>query len=355
MSYDLEDNCYTATQCVNCADRRTKYTTLLSNKYYICDKEESRYVPYGYDLYHEIGNTQIYINQNCLPIGIIYDNFITEEQFNSLTPLEKEDALISTAMLEDFESIDVENNSNIQIDRPIKLSYTNKDNKIKDNTININKKNERIELTIDDIPENYELYLSVNNLKYISESKSTAFKITAKIDCITNTEKVEDCISSAYYMENPNFLMNLGITKANQNNKLELTFNKEGIYTFESLEILAVDMKKYESKINKLKTNIMKNIEYGNSYVSGTVNIKEKGILQITTSYSDGWKVYVDGKEQEIIKVNEAFIGTVIDNGEHIVEFRYETPYLKVGRIFSIIGIMLYIIVLIDEKKRKKK
>ena len=353
LSCDLEDNCYSSTQCVNCADRRTKYTTLLSNKYYICDKEESRYVPYGYNLYHEIENTQIYINENYLPIGIIYDNFITKEQFDSLIPLEKEDSLITTAILEDFESIDVENNSNIQIDKPINLDYLVKDEKIKDKTININEKNEIIELTIDDIPENYELYLSINNLKYISQNNTTDFKITAQIDGITNTEKVEDCISSAYYMENPNFLMNLGVTKENQSNELKLTFNKKGTYTFDSLEILAVDMKKYESKINKLKTNVMKNIEYGNDYISGTVDTNKKGILQITTSYSGGWKVYVDGIKQEVIKVNEAFIGTVIDKGEHIVEFRYETPYFKLGLVFSIIGIMLYIVVLIIEKKKQ--
>mgnify|MGYP003310204838 CR=1 FL=1 len=67
-------------------------------------------MPYGYKLYHEIENTQIYINENYLPIGIVYDNFITSEQFDSLTPLEKEDALISTAMIENSENINVQKN-----------------------------------------------------------------------------------------------------------------------------------------------------------------------------------------------------------------------------------------------------
>ena len=44
------------------------YLSLLSNKYYICDKKDSRYVPYGYELYHEIGETTIYINKNTLPV-----------------------------------------------------------------------------------------------------------------------------------------------------------------------------------------------------------------------------------------------------------------------------------------------
>ena len=354
MSCDLEDNCYSSTQCVNCADRRTKYITLLSNKYYICDKDESRYVPYGYNLYHEIGNTQIYINENYLPIGIVYDNFITSEQFDILTPLEKEDALISTAMLEDLEDINVETNSNIQIDTPINLNYTVKDDRIINNTINISKKNETIELSIENIPENCEIYLSIKNLKYISDNNNTSFKIKAKLDGISNSEEVQDYISSAYYMDNPDFLMNLGITKEDQDNHLQITFSKKGRYTFDDLEILAVDMNKYENKIDKLKTSVMEYIEYGNDYILGTVDVSDKGILQITTSYSEGWKVYIDGEKQEVIKINEAFIGTVIEAGNHIVEFKYETPYLKLGIIFSTLGLLGYIFIILKSKNKDK-
>ena len=220
--------------------------------------------------------------------------------------------------------------------------------------INISKKNETIELVIDDIPQDCEMYLSIKNLKYISDNNNTGFKIKAKLDGISNNEEVQDYISSAYYMDNPDFLMNLGITKEDQDNHLKISFNKKGRYTFDELEILAVDMNKYENKINKLKTSVMENIEYGNNYISGTVNISNKGILQITTSYSDGWKAYVDGKEQKVIKVNEAFIGTVIEEGNHIVEFRYETPYLKLGIIFSVLGLLGYIFIILKSKNRNK-
>lgn len=350
----LEDNSYTTTRCISGADRRTKYTTLLANKYYICDKKASRYVPYGYSLYHEIDNTQIYINKNYLSPGIVYNSYITKEQFESLSPLSREDLLITAAMIKNDTKIDIQNNGeNIQISKPISLNYLVKDNKLEDNSIETTKNNETIELIINEIPKNYELYLSINNIKNISEDDRTDFKITAKIDGIKNSEEVKNKISSAYYMENPNFLMNLGITKKSQSNKLKLTFSKKGIYTFDNLEILAVSMDEYEKKINKLKTNAMGNIEYGNDYIKGTVSTDSRGILQITTSYSDGWKAYVDGKEQEVIKVNEAFIGTIIEEGEHEIEFKYETPYLTLGIVFSILGLVSFIIILITEKRKR--
>ncbi len=347
LSCDLDDNCHTHTRCVNGADRRTKFITLLANKYYICDKEDSRYIPYGYTLYHEIGKTQIYINENYLPIGIFYDSYITEEQFEKLSPLEKEDALITTAVVEDIDN----SNGNIQIDKPTSLSYTVKGNKILNNTINITKKNESVELVIEDIPENMEIYLNINNLKYSSESVKKDFKITAKIDGITESEKVEDFASSPYYMNNPNFLMNLGITRENQDNKLEIVFEKKGIYSFDNLEILAVSMEGYKNKINKLQANTMQNINYGNNYVEGTINTNTNGILQISTSYSDGWRAYVDGEEVEVLKVNKAFIGINLEVGKHDVRFEYETPYLKLGLVFSIIGIIAYIFIIILDRK----
>lgn len=350
LSCSLEDNCYSHTKCINGTDRRTKFTTLLSNKYFICDKEDTRYVPYGYTLYHQIENTLIYINENHLSVGVVYDNYITKEQFKSLAPLEKEDSLITTAMIEDNSNVNIENN-NVQIDKPLKLDYKVKNNKIINNTINIIKNNESIELLIDDIPANYELYLSIDNLKYQSGSNRTDFKITAKLDGITNSEKVNDFISSAYYMRNPDFLINLGITKKNQDNNLKLTFNKKGTYTFDNLQILAVSMSEYEEKISDLNTNVLKNISYGDNHISGTINSNNNGILQITTSYSDGWKAYVDGKETEVFKVNDAFIGINIEAGEHTVEFMYKTPYLKLGAIFSIIGILEFIFIIVIDRK----
>ena len=352
LSCCLEDNCYSSTKCINGADRRTKFTTLLSNKYYICDKKDSRYVPYGYTLYHEIENTQIYINEHYIPIGVVYNSYISKEQFEKLSPLEKEDALITTAMLEK-ENINVKKEADIELklDKPEKLKYSVEDNKIVNNTIDIKKKNESIELIIDNIESDTELYLSIKNLKYKSNNNKTDFKITANLDEITNTESVADYISSAYYMKNSDFLMNLGISKEGQKDKLKLTFNKKGTYTFDSLEILSVSMDKYKDKIKDLKINTMKNIEYGNNFINGTVNTNSKVILQLTTSYSKGWKAFVDNKETKVFKVNQAFIGIEIEPGEHEIRFEYTTPYLSLGIICSVIGTIGYIIIIIIEKK----
>ena len=64
-----------------------------------------------------------------------------------------------------------------------------------------------------------------------------------------------------------------------------------------------------------------------------------------------GWKVYIDGKEVKHYEVLNGFIATDIEEGSHIVEFKYKTPGLKVGIVVSLIS---FITLLIYELKRRK-
>ena len=117
--------------------------------------------------------------------------------------------------------------------------------------------------------------------------------------------------------------MNLGNTNNIHSNKLTLRFDKKGTYTFDRLEVLAVSMKPYEQKVKDLTK--MEHIQAKINAISGEVETKKAGILQIATSYSDGWKAYVDNKPVELLKVNQAFIGCRVEAGKHTVEFKYTT------------------------------
>lgn len=112
-------------------------------------------------------------------------------------------------------------------------------------------------------------------------------------------------------------------------------------------------MEKYERSIAKLKQTEFKVQELGEDYIKGNINNTKSGILQISTSYSSGWKAYVDGKETEVLNVNTGFIGVSLEEGEHEVYFKYSTPWIKTGTIISILGIFSLIIIIIKQIKRK--
>ena len=66
------------------------------------------------------------------------------------------------------------------------------------------------------------------------------------------------------------------------------------------------------------------------------------------------YKVIIDNQEVDIIKVDDTYIGFKLPKGNHNIEIRYTIPYYKEGKIISLIGLGLLILVLIYNKKRNQ-
>ena len=128
---------------------------------------------------------------------------------------------------------------------------------------------------------------------------------------------------------------------------------ENGNYICDNIKVLAVPMEKYDQSIAKLKQTEFIVQEFGEDYIKGNISNTKSGILQISTSYSSGWKAFVDGKETEVINVNTGFSGIPLEEGAHEIYFVYSTPWISVGAIVSILGILGLIIIIIKQRKRK--
>jgi hypothetical protein len=78
-------------------------------------------------------------------------------------------------------------------------------------------------------------------------------------------------------------------------------------------------------------------IRYTNQNAVIQTALNGSGILVLADSYYPGWRVYVDGKEQEIRRANLFFRGVPLSAGEHVVEFRYEPRSFVLGLFLSVI------------------
>ncbi|GAJ27285.1 hypothetical protein JCM15457_2260 [Liquorilactobacillus sucicola DSM 21376 = JCM 15457] len=54
-------------------------------------------------------------------------------------------------------------------------------------------------------------------------------------------------------------------------------------------------------------------------------------------------------------KTNNAFVGIKLKPGKHQIKLTYQTPGLKMGQHFSLVGIMLLAISILVIKIRKKR
>ena len=88
------------------------------------------------------------------------------------------------------------------------------------------------------------------------------------------------------------------------------------------------------------------NIErYQDQTIALRASLNAPGVLVLADSFYPGWRVYVDGKEQEILRANLFFRGVQLTAGEHRVEFRYEPGSFTIGAMISLVSLVVVVAV----------
>lgn len=364
LSDDLKNSQQDVLKAFRKFDNRTKITTLLGNKYYIFSDDSK--VPYGYELLDDYKNeSKIYKNKYALPFIMFYDKTITSEEYDNLTPLEKEASLMKQVSLNDIKLEKGNTDFNNEItsysfkEKSLEVKNTSKD-KI---TLNLSEK-EKI--------RNSEVYVYFKGLKFTPQSKKDILdsKIAnienedSKINHLNEIAKLKyqyrdyvpsydyntyikyddktiaigtsDFKTDVYYVDHSTLLVNLGYFEE-FNDDIELSFSKNGMYNFDNIEVVAVSMDNYENDINNLKRSNFELKDYDNEHLEGTINVPKDGIVEFSTMYSKGWEVYIDDKKVEPLKLNNVFLGAKVTKGNHKVCIKYHTPYLKEGFIITIV------------------
>ena len=72
--------------------------------------------------------------------------------------------------------------------------------------------------------------------------------------------------------------------------------------------------------------------------------MSKPSILSTTIPYTKGWKATVNGEKVETLIVNEGFIGLPLAAGNSEVTFTYQTPFLVLGALLSLLGIGLLVV-----------
>jgi Bacterial membrane protein YfhO len=86
-------------------------------------------------------------------------------------------------------------------------------------------------------------------------------------------------------------------------------------------------------------------VRYQSQRVTIETTSNDSGILVFADSHYPGWKAYVDGREEPILRANHFFRAVVLREGEHVVEFKYEPLSFKVGSIASLVTVLFLVII----------
>jgi hypothetical protein len=97
---------------------------------------------------------------------------------------------------------------------------------------------------------------------------------------------------------------------------------------------------------------------YLNTSVEIDAALDRPGILVLADSFYPGWRAYVDGKEEKIMRANLFFRAVSLPPGRHRVEFRYQPVSFAIGLVISLTtlcGIVAWSLILIVKTKRSAR
>jgi uncharacterized membrane protein YfhO len=69
-------------------------------------------------------------------------------------------------------------------------------------------------------------------------------------------------------------------------------------------------------------------------------------LLFLSEVYYPFWKAFIGEKELPIYKTNYAFRAVLVPQGEHEIEFRFESPAFETGKTYSMLANVIVVLAL---------
>lgn len=129
-----------------------------------------------------------------------------------------------------------------------------------------------------------------------------------------------------------------------------------------SLELQAYELDLYTLRkaIHRLGGNPFTVEEVKDTYLRGTIDVRQAGLMATSIPAEGGWSVKVDGVPVRITPFAAgAMIGVELSEGQHTVEFTYRAPGILIGAVVSAASIALFVLLCRmehhDRKRRQRK
>lgn len=316
---------------------------LMSVKYY----QSNGYVPYGFTS-TTIDGGEILKNDNYVPFGFVYDKEMSRTEFDSLSYVERQYAMLEYAVVDEA----VESGYTAQ---GVKLPVAVESNEFDiDGTRYFADKGEKITLNIANAL-NKEVYLQLNHFESIDNDvfiivDNGTIKYNQRI-----AAKGAQTFSGIY-----DYVYDLGVADSD-NMTVTIACDSNSEFDLASFSAYGYDLTDFGAKCADLADEHMTDYKFDGNRLTGKVNMTNAGRVFLSIPNVAGWTAKVDGVEVEIDTTNVAFMSLKLDAGEHTIELNYRTPYLKQGGYVSAVGLgflggfVIGDIIFIAVKKRKTR
>ena len=300
------------------------FQRMMGVRYIVSDSD----VP-GYTLVKKCGTTGIYQNKDAAPVMYATDHVMTEEEYKKLAFPYNQTAFLEYAVVGEHSE---------SSDQNIMTAYA---------PVSLKMANNRTTGGAEQKTMQQEGQKQLLFLRFWVDNAHPNKDVAVWINGIRNKLSAKDHV---YYNENKIFTY--AVPLKDGEDTISVTFGK-GKYRLRHVQAYLGSLPErsellYQSEIQVDKKQTEDNV------IQGKIRVKKDGWFITSIPYDKHFKIYIDGKETEIQKVNTAFLGCKIESGNHEVKIIYHAPGATTGKVLSLIGIAGFVLVLVQEKRKQK-
>ncbi len=116
-----------------------------------------------------------------------------------------------------------------------------------------------------------------------------------------------------------------------------------------------LDRAGYDNMLEKFSDEQLNITKYDTTSIEGHIDVKEDGLLFLSIPYAEGWSAVVDGKDTEIVPIQDALMGIRLSQGSHDVALKYTPAGFKAGLLISAASVVMIVCVIVVSSFISKK
>ena len=331
---------------------------LNGTEYILWDTGEDKMIrpPYMYRKDSSCEQVDVYRSLNGASMLFFYDDSVSYDSYSTLSPLEREELMMYSCVLEDLP----DETSISMIDNHTEIEYDPADSEgceYLNGSVTVEGDSGYISLTTPIISDQ-EISVYLDGLDHYGDYYYQFAVVlmdgdkAVAADFYVGADQDYD-----YYHGKNSLLFNFGVVDE-EVDSVRLYFNSSGEYSLKDIKICTRSPEQLETITDAFYEHASIDditYNYSGNHISILAEADRDKYLYLAVPYSDGWSAIVDGEDAEIIRANEAFMAIRLSEGQHNIEFSYQTPYLMIGTAISLLSIIVLCIFEMIEVKMLKK
>lgn len=361
-------------------DQRAALMRVLGVGTYVTKKGARPLLPYGVQsdsadsLETRLGETfELYEEETPSSLALVYNDVIAQTTYESLTPLQKQEALLQRVVLSDEDAqgrtlgvpeltSEEANFSVLELSDGVKL---------KNGALVVSKASSYVRLELEHPVSSCEMYLYVKGLAFDAMSprerytsmewnkltraqqrkiersektweEPTTFKIGVKSSVCSNVADIIATPHNDLYGGKDTWLWNAGYSNKTVR-RFRLTFYTPGVYTFDDFKVFAQPMDTYDEATERFAAQAVKDLDIADDTLTCSVDASAGQMLFLSIPYDECWHAKVNGVEVDVHKADTAFMAIDLVEGTNEIEFAFKSN----ARYMTSVGVVTTLVCLV--------